>query len=121
MVAAIDRSRTSVSIASHNALPEPIMLALSKAQSRGVKVRVVMDESDKTQIPALAKNGIEARMHENASIANSLIIDDTLPDAGGVNDRNKKVKNIFSLTNPRQRMEEISKWETLWQDSATAK
>ena len=121
VVRALDRATNSVRVQAYSFTSAPIAKALVDAHRRGVKVRVILDDSQQTvkysEADFLKNNGIATLIDARHAIAHNkvMIIDDYLVITGSFNftkaAEEHNAENLLVISDPALAKQYIGNWQ----------
>lgn len=129
----IDNARSSIVLLGYSFTSKPMTDALIRAKNRGVKVRMVLDHSQRTQksskapIEALHAEHIEVRFDHSVKIAHNkiIVIDGYQTITGSYNWTHsaefKNAENLVFISSPVVTKQYADYFETRWRVAQTAR
>lgn len=128
VLAAIDSAKSSIEVASYSFTSKPISQALVNKHRQGIKVRVVMDQSQNSDryssATFLANAGIQVRINSRYAIQHSkiMIIDERTVETGSFNFSNaaatRNSENVLVIWNNQALAKQYSDyWLRLWDEA----
>lgn len=127
VIETIESAKKTIEVAAYSFTSEPIAKALLKAQKRGVKVRIILDKSQRTtnysSYNFFINHNIDARINNQYAIMHNkfMIIDGVKLQLGSFNytkaAEEKNAENVLVISLPYIVENYSLQWNKLWKES----